>query len=426
MIEIQFIVVVVGTTFQTDHDYMDGFTASRTPTVTLAPLPTTDVLDLELNGSPNLGGFARAHATQLSILPPVTDVETLSGRVRLMPGISLTVQTPVIINSKPMSPAYYWSSDSSATLIQGIGHIWANRDPNPIWDSTNNVWLVSPPAGGVGDARWSVFNFPEPGTTDIPIGTRSTADGTTAVPTSCTGWFPDPATPSAPVWQSNYPFKPELTQIVHVNADGTQYITPKALRFDPHYAQNMFMDMGSNQPMPFTWIIVSLVADHAGGIYRHFLLDAGRNPYNYISARTTSNAGVYAKFPGTREGLGYRSYIGVDRHSMYMSNNSNTQLIVKHPMNHKPRMYYAVFNGSSTRMGNITAGGRYDFKGKLPNETGAHRYYIMGRNCGYLDIKTSAYMHVFEMRYWSRALSVDEINAQYKQLSTTWQFAAYK
>lgn len=432
-IEIQRVVVTPGSTAQTTNLIFDGFKATATASAVIYPLPDFLGGELELGSIPSVGGYLRVHTSQLALLPQevnLTGEATLQNRYRTMPGLAYVMSTPVMVAGRPMQARYYFNSDSTKTINQTTGHIQNASDPNPIWDVTNNNWLVSPPLGGAGDYRWTVVNFPDPASYggQVKIGDRSSKDLTTSVPTSCTGWYPDASTPSAPVWKSGYPFKPELTELVHINKDGTRYVLPKALRFDPHFAQCMWMDTGTSKKMPFTWIFVGLVNEYAGGIQRHTLLDSGRSPFTYVSGRTEDNAAYGTTFPGKREGLGYRTLISVDRHSMYVTNNDKNFLMAKHPGNYKPRMYYGIFDTTHTRIGNLTTGGRNDFTGKLPAETLAttHRNYSMGRLCGYITSQYAAAMHVFEVRYWNRALTPAEISAQYTQLASTWHFSWFR
>jgi hypothetical protein len=50
---------------------------------------------------------------------------------------------------------------------------------------------------------------------------------------------------------------------------------------------------------------------------------------------------------------------------------------------------------------------------------------VLGRQYGLIDQYHGAEMLVFEMRFWHRALTRDELDEQYQQLSSIYKFKKY-
>jgi hypothetical protein len=75
----------------------------------------------------------------------------------------------------------------------------------------------------------------------------------------------------------------------------------------------------------------------------------------------------------------------------------------------------AVFGpgGKSTRTGTVQDSGE------------SHRLVVLGRRRGWLSRPLSSHLLVFELRYWSRALSAADLDDEYADLASRWQFGAY-
>lgn len=423
----QVIILVPTSTAGGDHTYIsETFDAEIQLTVQLTPQPSTDGLDLTLTDMPSAGMWAKAHIQQLLEIPAVADIEQLS--TRLLPKVSLVMSTPTLVAGRPMTPKYVGVNDQSYTLRTDAGHLQADPDPDPKWDSVHSTWIYPPPTGGVGDMRWTVNSMPDPAPYggSYSIGLREAIDGSLALPSTAGAWAADSSTPTAPAWNSRYPYKPNMVSWTHHSSDGRTFTTPKAIQFNMHYVEHFWLDMGGNKPPPYTWIVVGFILDFTGGIYRHYMLDSGKNPYNYVPNPDPDDVSNEYDIPGNYEGLNYRNYMAIDRNNMYVTNQTGRALYCHHHQAPTPKMYYSVINGNSSMVGNMTNNDQQTKTGKLPIEATAHRYYLMGRGNGKIGSRTAANMVIFEARFWNRALSKTELNAQYAQLSSTWKFSQYK
>lgn len=400
-----FIVVVPTSDAGYNFDY-GLFDAEATATVVMAPTAQSDVINL--SDMPTGGLWMKAHLQQLHALPDVTDVEKLSKR--LVPMVSLVMSTPAVVGGRPTHARYYGQNDATANLTQHDSHLGVTADPDPVWDGGTSTWLVDPPAGGVGDYRWTVRDLTEP------------IDGRYALST----WHGNPGTPGTPDWISKDPFKPDVISYTHRNQDGTSFHVDAAIRFSPHDVQHMWTTFTSLKELPFSWIIVALILDNKTTNYQHFLLDQGYDAT--AQGGTFTTPGDYGQLPGRYEGLGdMRTMMTVDRHRQFMTNDRSSHRIhCHHPLHAHPRMYYGIWNGSNSYVGSASNNYSTLFKGSTTNWPTMTGSYMIGRENGWVHADHGASMLMFEMRYFNHALDYTVLLAQYKQLATTWKFSRFK
>lgn len=380
----------------------ESWDAEVTLTYQATPAPSTDGLEITLSDLPHGGMWLQAHADQIALLPAVTDVEVTQKRT--IAAVSLAVATPAIVAGIPSSPAYWGQSTTSVTQTGGAA-------------ITNYV-----PASGLGTYRWSadLLPSPDPYGGSYRLGVRTTADGSSQLPSTCGAWSADPAT-GGPSWNSIYPWKPTVGSYTHVNKDGTQFKADQVVHFHNHTVQHMWTTFSGTHTMPFTWIIAGIIVDGEYAIYNHHLLDSGKQPT--VSGRTEATANV-GDLPGTGEGLNYRTRLIADRNYMYVGN-SNQTIRGKHPMSGKPVMYYGIWNNTSSYVGMYSVGQHYQFKGKV-YDTANHVNYVLGRSNGIVDAHWASSMLLFEMRYFTSALALSDVLDQYKHISSYWSFGRYK
>lgn len=369
----------------------------------------------------------------LELLPPplvIDDVEVLQHRV--VPGISVTLPTPAIVNGRPVLPANWAQVTSSVTATEGPAHIHAIADPDPKWNPATSGWYYPPPSSGAGDARWTVYDLPDPAGFNAGyywLGDPSSADGTAGIPAACRQWAPNGSTPHAPSWRSIYPYKPSVREHVYYGAGGNQVTITRGVRFNLHFVEHMWMDIGASFPQPFTWVIVGIIMDMPTPGYTHTILDSGRDPravgYPYINEY---NVPYDSRI---NDNLNYRSMLAVDRNNMFMGTelvpSAGHRITVPFNSTAKPRMFFGVFNGANSYVGNYAPdSGRLIMKGKLANESYfQHRFFTLGRQNSYIGINHASHLVVFEMRLWHHALSGAQLEEQYGQLSSTWKFNQY-
>jgi hypothetical protein len=90
-------------------------------------------------------------------------------------------------------------------------------------------------------------------------------------------------------------------------------------------------------------------------------------------------------------------------------------------------MYAAIFNGSQSKLAAYDPFGKFIAAGDVRNQWDyTHQLVVLGRERDWISQRRAANMLVFEIRYWHRALTLADLDAQYAQLSSTHQFDAYR
>lgn len=300
-------------------------------------------------------------------------------------------------------------------------------NPDPVWDSGTSSWTVAPPASGVGDAWYTVDDLPDPGGYPAgyyPLGAASSIDGTATIESGAQQWAPSLATPSAPNFNSAYPFKPEVRPYTHLAKDGTTVAFPKAACFLHHDVAHMWADTASLLDPPFTILMVGIVRSFPNIGYTHYLFDSGQNPTTggqTFTADTLTAPVVLDEIDTYRTALtaristaeAFSDPSALDKH-----------ISVPYTDDARPRMFFGVFDTTSSLFGHYSPSGLFVRSGNLPSH-GAQRYLVMGRANGIVDPDQASSMIVFEVRIWGSALSLDELAEQYGQLSSTWRFGEF-
>jgi len=314
----------------------------------------------------------------------------------------------------------------------GPDHIHGIADPDPKWDPGQDGWYNAPPPSGVGDARWTANSLPDPAT--FPngwywLGEPSAADYTIGITPAAQRWAPDASTPSAPAWRSIFPYKPSVWPHVHYGPGGQVLTISRGVRFNLQFVEHMWMDWGKAMPQPFTWVFVAVVMDFPTPTYAHTLLDMGRDPREVgFPALTDTQAmtGDYA----INDGEGYRNELLISRDHMSMTSEdappAGRILHAGFAAITRPRMFFGVFDSNTSLVGNYSRDGKWATRGAIGNTPGyQHRFNVMGRRKDHISSAYASHLVVFEARYWASALSVDQLNEQYDQLSSTWKFGEY-
>lgn len=408
-----------------------GFTGSFTgafggqiATVTLSaasPTPTDDVV------------LAMTATCRLTVAVPSPPVVSPPQRVRK--AVSVAYDTPVIFQGKPYLPKFSGLITPGGSANRGYGHIRQIVDPDPVWDGS--AWTVEPPAypPGANFIRWTAKTLPSPAGYSggaYQLGTADAADGTAGMTLEGTRWQSAPGSSVTIPWQSAYPFKPTVSNLVHYNADGSQHVQDVGIHFNASQVDHMWADMGSFLTPPFTVILVALVSRFLSGQYANYLLDSGRDPTGQLTVAQRKAWLAAGGLPGpvalTAENLGYRTALAVARPGTLMYNDQpyvGRYGRVRYANNYRPKMFAEVFNGGASATGNWSASGVNYAAASLANH-GSQRLAVLGRANGGLNPIYAASMVLFEMRVWDKALSKDQLQAQYDQLSSTWRFHAYK
>lgn len=362
---------------------------------------------------------------------------------RAVPGIVLTLFEPAISRGKPSKPAHWAKFPATAHLIQGAStHIHAIPNPDPVWDPDTGGWThdrppppVQPtpddPAGekGVGDVRWTVESLPDPHHFSRGwywLGDPSSADGTAGIESGARQWAAAAGT-DGPTWHSFFPFKPSVNAYDAYIVGERRVHHAKGVHFNSDYVEHMWCDFGTPQPQPFTWIVVGTIMSDRYNGYKHTILDAGRDPddvgFPRIPATPLNDRRINDNIP-------YRTNLTSTNHVVSIrTRTAGGQLQVKTSPGHHPKMYFAIYNGSTSRVGAYDPFGKFKAGGRITPDTGLihpHKYVVLGRAQNIISQNHACNLMVFEIRYWRHALTDVDLAEQYRQLSTTHKFDAYK
>lgn len=344
--------------------------------------------------------------------------------------VVIAADAPAVVAGTPVSPAYWASALASATLIQGPNHIHAIPDPNPVWNPATSGWSVPPPPSGVGDYRWTVSSLPDPaGFTDgwYWLGDPTSQDGTAGITAGARQWAADAST-GGPSWRSFFPYKPSVSAVdAHVPGESGTIHHPRCVHLNSHYIEHMWLDFGAAKLQPFTWILVATPTSDPAPGYWHTLLDAGRNPDDVGFPRLSADAvGTERRIA---DNLGYRTRLAATStgRAQMAANTAGQPLDLAIPAGHHPRMFAVVFDGATSTLACFDPFGQKLATGRVatgPSFT--HRYTVLGRQQGWISQRRACNLMVFEIRFWHHALVGDDLAGQYAQLSTTYQFDAYR
>lgn len=395
---------------------------------------TTDVRvvrrpDLSRN-APVLLGFTATG--RLESVEPQRAGET---GLRAVAGRVVNLPVPAISDGQPSLPWFWARVAAAATLVEGPAHIHAIADPNPVWDPATSGWTFPPvpvsnapgggsaPGGGAGDLRWAMDTLPDPAAHKggwYWLGD----DGGGGTPAGFHEWPVSPGSAAGPSWHSFYPFRPQVA--AYDGYVGSKKIHhPKGLHVNSHYAEHMWLDLGADQQQPFTWIMVAAVNSDPFAGYQHNLLDSGHNP-NDVGFGRISAAAVSTE-RRINDNLPYRTSLTMVGDTGQIATSIDAPLRTKGSPGHHPRMYAAIYNGFATQLGVYDTFGKYLANGSVASGAAYnHRFIVMGREQGWISQRHASNIMVFEIRYWHRALTKADLDAQYAQLSSTHQFDAYK
>jgi hypothetical protein len=409
------------------------------PVVTIQdPIVTSPgvVLQPDLGNNDTIDMAITFHGSLVSTPPDnAADILGEALAIRAEPGLVLTLPTPAIVEGLPTLPRFWCVSTSSSHATQGPTHIHSIPDPDPVWNPATSGWFYPPPAAtGAGqDGRWTVQTLPDPA--GFPgeyywLGEPSSADGTRDITNGARLWAPDKSTPYAPAWQSFFPFKPSVRALDSFLPGGNVVHHPKGVHFNSRFIEHMWLDWGGDRKQPFTFIMAGMIASFPDPNFVHYLLDAGRNPDAVGFPRISdSQTGTDRRIA---DGLQYRSMISAQPSLLKMTTDTvnvpSRTPAVRFDSNIRPKMFFGVFNGGSSYVGAYDVGGkRISKQSVVANGSGQHhRFFVMGRQQGWISQNHSSHIMMFEIRYWRRALTSADLDEQYAQLSSTYKFSEYR
>jgi hypothetical protein len=389
-------------------------TPDETADETVAELAADD-WETEVNTDTASDDTGLVHAAMMAPAAPPAPVN-----YRAVPVVVIDMPAPIVTRGRPTMPAHVGLLPSSFTARQGPRHIHA-EDPQAKHPRSPRPADETPPWA----ARWTVDDLPSPGDGFYWLGAPSAADGTSGISKAHQFWGEQDG--KAPAWHSFYPYKPSVRAIDHYLPDGGIVHHPKGLHFNSQYVEHMWLEFAGPKPQPFTWAIAGMIAGYPERDYLHYILDAGRNPDRVGFPRLSADA-VYADHT-IRDGLNYRSLIAYGHHGQYLTarNNmwTNRTVRARTVPNYAPRMFFGVFDGVKSRVGAFQSRGLHMKSGAIDHGA-PHRYYVLGRSQGVIGQRHASHLLIFEIRFWRKALSQDQLQANFDQVSSTWQFHKYR
>lgn len=346
---------------------------------------------------------------------------------REQPNVVITTNNPAIAAGKPSTPKYWAKVTCTVTARFGPNDIRTAPPPAPL-PSTNGYFFPPAPIAGPFSARWSVEYLPDPASYSAGyywLGDPSSQDGTASIQSGARQWAPDGGASGVPSWRSFYPFKPSVTSATHYLFGGASVHHPKGVNFNAHFIEHMWMDWGKNQTQPFTWCIAAMTTAYR----QHYLLDSGRDPAAVgfpplTAAQTNLNRTI-------NDGLAYRNMLSISTTTAGLcarpNENQTGTIRCKIDASLRPKMFIGIFNGTNSYVGAYSPGRKLLTKGTVDKTSAqAHRYYVMGRKNGLIGTTFAGELLVFEIRYWSYAISMAALDEQYNQLASRHQFDAYR
>lgn len=393
------------------------------------------IYEPDLSGNPAITVGFTATAELLMIPPPPDDDDDEEfGRLRdaygnpytqdrTIPIVVADMPDPIYVDGKAVVPLYLATATATGTLTEGTSHIRVRPNPNPAPDGP--PYPSTTPTG-----RWTVDDLPDPPDGGYYwLGEPSSDDGTIGSPSGSHLWAANGDTPHAPSWNSFFPFKPSVRAHDSFLPSGDIVHHPKGVHFNSHFIEHMWLDWGGERVQPFTWIMAAMVVNYPTSHYTHYLLDAGQNPDNVGFPRISADQCNTPR--SINDNLEYRNLISYSpdiemlcaRNSVATTNTVRARVDV----NHRPKMFFGIFDGETSYVGAYDTGAQRIQKGNIDNGSDQrHRFYVMGRSKGSISQDKASHILVFEIRYWGSALPLAALDAEYAQLSSTYQFDKYR
>lgn len=346
---------------------------------------------------------------------------TVPNQLRAQPSVSLSLPTPLVADGRPVLPALVGQLTNQMSVKVGPGHLRVTPPAPPrssgdgAGSSTRTRWHT----------RWSVETLPDPAPLGgyYWLGDRTGLDGTLGLPAGAQQWAPDG---TGPAWHSRFPFKPSVAAIDHYLFGGDVVHHPKGVNFNSHYIEHMWMDFGVRMRQPFTWLVAACVtAVHFRG-QQHWMLDAGRDPR--LGGAPDYNTSMVYRARALKEDLGYRSMLAVTPDSVLLRTRQGPGQIGRAPTGPAlhPKMFVGIFNGNQSMAGAWTPLSRKLRRVHLDNGPDQfHRYYVLGRRNGVLGQDLAGNLLVFEMRFFNRVLTEDDLKQHYRELAAAYHFHRY-
>ena len=303
--------------------------------------------------------------------------------IRAIPNLTVTMQEPVVAKGLPDDKFLYVAGGSGLETSDSY-----TGDPDD--DDDALIWRVSDLANP-GDGQILLSEWPE-------------HDG-------------------GPSWISSGDYRPRLSKRKNrsLNSPKTEQIHQKSVRFGRYPHEHMWLDLGASYP-----VITVMIAMFFDGFGRdHYVLDAGGETPTFSD---TNEAGKYKghQFP---DELDMRATMLYDDDRAVISTTdarniyANKHIAVRNASSHRPRVLYATFNENDSQQGWIAGKTQVHKTGSL--DPASIRRLVLGRRQNHVGKNYSSRMTVYEVRIYTRALTMKQIRKKAKVLHGRYDFNQY-
>jgi hypothetical protein len=182
----------------------------------------------------------------------------------------------------------------------------------------------------------------------------------------------------------------------------------------------------SSLPQPFTVVIVGIINSYPTAKYGHYLLDSGTEPAIF-DANMTGKDFYPNEGTNPRNVLLFqktRARIAVNQQPNADLKTCDKNIKSKHTEKARPRFFYGVFNGNSSRVGTMDTKYKFDQTGALSNYGGSTKFSI-GRRVNRISDNRASHMGLWDVTFFHRALSIEELTNYYQEMANTYQFKEY-
>jgi hypothetical protein len=380
----------------------------------LSQLPTGTVNNIEdLSGiTPTDGMVYNVLGTSANREPVIAVYSSLSGSwyyqlgrntttityINPMIGTYVTMPDYINMNGVPHTPTYWDKSHDTGAFQYSI-------EPIPTVPSVPNS-----EGGGTGNNtvwRWKVEDLTDPGTGQYALNSWPAHNGV------------------GPTWYSKEFYRPQVKGTVKFNIKKNKTRKQRSVTFNYNQVDHMYMTCSAIS-QPFTVVLVGIIHSYPTAKYGHYLLDSGAEPAIYDANKTGTDF-----FPD--EGTNPRNVLlfQKSRARIAVNQQPNADLKLcdkniksKHTEKPRPRFFYGVFNGSSSRIGTMDTKYKYDQTGTLSNYGGSTNFSI-GRRVNRISDNRASHMSLWDITFFHRALSKDELTNYYQEMASTYHFKEY-
>lgn len=319
--------------------------------------------------------------------------------IRTYLNVEVDFEDPAIINGRPYSPRFWAKYPFSASTAGGIDVV--PEPPPPV--------LTFPP------------NPKNQNSTTGWVWYASDLNKTTKL----TKWKEHSGGPS---WVSKNGYEPTVTDRIFFGKDGKYRTQSRVVYFDYRNVEHMWIDLGKTFKGDFTWIFCGIILNYPTARYGHYILDYG---YNTPKVSPLPGTEASAKILG---GGPYRAAMLYQRNSTLQGSHTGNDLAasgkhVRIPNNYhpSPRMMFSIWNnGSGDNKGTIgTMGRRYRQMKRGTIDNKSFRRFVTGRRYNKVSKALASHMVLFEIRFFPRALTLTELERQYRNMASRYKFDRY-